>query len=137
MGCFVNFKKMIDFKKMMDFKKIVNSKRVLGLVILVLGIACMFVSNYIKQQVAAGNMMIGNAQQKVARADQVLSLSPATKPLGSQLKETAHNKIEAGQQQITFYSSWAQWLQVGGIVIMVAGGVLVLFGTSSPKRRSR
>lgn len=105
-----------------------NWKRILGIIVVVLGIACIFFSNYITDQVNEGKGQIKSAQKKVDTGTGILSLSPYTKDVGEKLSDSAQKKIDEGKAQVTYYEGIAGQLQVGGIVLIIAGAVLIIIG---------
>ena len=103
-----------------------NIKRIIAIVLIIGGVALILVSNYIKGEVASGRDQISSAQSKVDTADQVFSLNPYSKQVGKQITGSAQKKIDAGSAEAAHYEEMARWLQIGGIVLIVAGGALFL-----------
>ena len=110
-----------------------NIRRILGIVVVIAGIALIVISQYIKTQVAEGNLQISSAQQKVDQGNKLFSLSPYSKPIGQQMTGSAQKKINAGQEQVAYYDQLADQLQIGGIILIVIGAVIILI----PRRAKR
>ncbi len=103
-------------------------QRIIGLIVLIGGIVMLCISMYIKTQVLAGNEQIASGEQKLNTVDKVFSFSPATKDFGSQVTKSGKAKIAKGKEEIAYYTALANQLQVGGIVFLIAGGAIFLFG---------
>jgi hypothetical protein len=101
-----------------------NFKRVVAIVIFIAGGVMFGVSLYIKEQVRQGKIEVSDAKRNVERGRSLFSLTPATEPIGEGLARAAEGKIRSGEEQIAYYSHMAQMLQIGGIVLMVAGAGL-------------
>lgn len=96
-------------------------KRILGLLLFLAGVVALFVSNYIKEQVAEGKLKIENAQGKLDEGHGILSLSPFTRSVGQEVTSSAQSKINAGQAEIDYYENMAKSLQIAGIVLIILG----------------
>lgn len=107
---------------------VMNIKRILGVIILVAGIAMLFTSNYIMSQVEEGKVKIADAEQKVGTAKGLFSLSPVTKELSKGKLEEADSKIEAGKGEVAHYEKMAGQLQMGGYILLGIGIIVVIFG---------
>ena len=105
-----------------------NIKRILGIVILIAGVAMVFTSHYIMGQVAEGKMKISDAEEKVGTAKGLFSLSPVTKELSRGKLEEADSQIEAGKGEVAYYEKMAGQLQVGGYILIGIGIIVVIFG---------
>jgi hypothetical protein len=110
-----------------------NGKRVFGFVVLIGGIVLMVLSSYIKTQVEQGKMDIASGQEKVDMGNSLFSLNPVTKELGKGVTSSAQNRINQGRLDVTEYEMIAGWLKVGGIVLIVLGAAVVVFGRSKKK----
>ena len=104
-----------------------NSKRVTGIVIAIIGVAMLFFSNYIKGQVAEGREKISSAQSSVDKGNSLFNLNPITKEVGKGLTGSAQRKIDEGSAEADQYAQYAQWLLIGGIVLIVVGIGAVIF----------
>lgn len=104
-----------------------NSKQVFGIVILIAGVIMLCGSFYIKNQVLQGRMQISSAQGKVDTANSIFSLTPQTNTAGKVFTGSAQSQIDAGSAQANYYAQMAQWLQIGGIILIIAGGAIFLF----------
>jgi hypothetical protein len=103
-----------------------NFRRILGFIILVIGVLMMIVAYSIKHRTEEGTQQVKAAQKKVDKVDDTFSLSPVTKPLGDGLTGSAQKKIDKGKEEILYYENIAKWLKLGGILVIVAGVIIVL-----------
>jgi hypothetical protein len=110
-----------------------NIRRILGIVVVIAGIALIIISQYIKTQVAEGNLQISSAQEKVNQGNKLFSLSPYSKPIGQQMTGAAQKKINAGQEQVAYYTQLADQMQIGGIALIVIGTVIILIPRKSKR----
>lgn len=106
--------------------------RILGVLLILVGIAAIGGSMYIFNQVAEGKVKIKKAESAVEKGNTLFSLSPVTKELGQSITDSAEKKIDAGKQQIEKYTELAGQLKIGGIVLIVIGVGLFLI---RPKKR--
>lgn len=104
-----------------------NSKQVFGIVILIAGVIMLGASFYIKNQVLQGRMQISEAQGKVDTANSIFSLTPQTQSAGKVFTGSAQSQINAGSSQADYYAQMANWLQIGGIILIIAGGAVFIF----------
>lgn len=96
--------------------------------------AIMLVFSYIiKEKVLEGEGQIARAKDSVSQGQGLFNMSPVTKPLGDQLVSGANKKISAGEADVEFYSTVANVLMIGGIILIVVGGASVLFGKKSAR----
>lgn len=109
--------------------------RTLGIVILLAGVASLFFSNYIMNQVNQGQVQIQKGQNAVDRGNQLFSLNPVAKEVGKGLTGSAQKKIDAGQQQIEQYTQLAGQLQTGGIIAIVVGAGCIAGSFFMKKKR--
>lgn len=105
-----------------------NVKRILGIVLLLAGIACILFAKYINNQITEGQAKVDKAQQQVDQSNSLFSLNPVTKEVGKGLTNPIQQKINAGQATIEQYEALALWLNVGGIVLIVLGVIVFLLG---------
>ena len=110
-----------------------NVRRGLGIAVAVCGVVLLFVSFYIRGQVAEGEEQISSAKQKVGTIDKLFSVTPETKQLGKGITDPAHKQIQEGEQQVSYYSQLSGKIQIGGIVLIIAGAVIIFYPTR--KRR--
>lgn len=104
-----------------------NTKRVIGIVLIIVGAVMLFFSNYIAEQVMAGQMQVNQGQSQVNTIDSVMSMSKYTKPIGKTMTSSAQSRINAGQAEIDKYESIANNLKIGGIILIVIGIAVVVF----------
>ena len=106
-----------------------KGNKVLGIVILIIGLVMLGASFYIKNQVLQGRMEISSAQSKVDTGKSLFGTTPATKPAGNILFSGAQNQIDAGTATADYYAQMANWLQIGGIILIIVGaGIIFLSG---------
>ena len=109
--------------------------RVLGILILVAGIASFLFSNYILGQVEEGKGKIREGEKKVQQGNQLFSLNPTTQQLGKGFTDGATKKIAQGKEQIAYYENLAATLHTVGMIGVVVGGGLFLFSFTKKKKR--
>lgn len=111
-----------------------NIKKVLGIVLLIGGLALYIVSNYIMGQVNEGKQKISGAQKQIDTGKELFSLAPYGKDIGQELTNPVEKKIHEGQNQVNYYEDIAQWMHLGGTVLMVLGGAIFLIGFMKKKK---
>lgn len=111
-----------------------NIRRALGILVLIGGIVLIFISNYIKGQVEEGNLKISSAEQKVQQGNKLFSYNPLSQQVGKQITGSAQKKINAGKEQVSYYTQLADNLQIGGIVLIVLGIIIVVIPRKKSKR---
>ncbi len=103
-------------------------KRIFGILIFIVGVVLICYAQYIKKQVAEGTLKVSSAKQSVETGKGLFSMTPVTKEVGNLVTGSAEKKIAAGQEQIDYYSSLANKMQIGGIVLVIVGaGMVILF----------
>lgn len=102
-------------------------KRILGIILLIVGIAMFFLSNYITEQVTAGKHKIASSQKQVDQGKGLFSLSPYTKDIGKEIAGSGQKKIDEGKQKVAEYEQTAHWLRIGGIVLAILGILFLIF----------
>jgi len=105
-----------------------KAKRMAGIGSLVIGAALIVFSLVIKQKVREGQGQISSAEQSVQKGQGLFGSNPYTKPLGDNLVSGANKKIAAGKESIAYYTQLSNIMMVGGIVLVVLGGGLIVFG---------
>jgi len=104
------------------------TKLIIGVVLIVIGGIMYFSSRSIAAQIAEGQGQINSAQGQVDTAGSLFSVSPYTKPVGQQFTGGAQSRIDAGQALIDYYTPFVAPLQIGGIIVALAGVVFVVLG---------
>lgn len=110
-----------------------STKKITGIILCVIGLACLGMSYYIKEQVAGGQEKIESAQRSVDQSKKLFSQNPVSKEVGNLFMGSAQKEINKGAAEIVYYAQLAQTLQIGGIVLIIAGVIIVFF----PKRSSK
>ncbi len=104
-----------------------------GICVCIAGAGLILTANYINQRVAEGKEQIREGEQKVSAGKILFSLTPYTKEIGQKaIFDSADSKIQAGKEEIAQYKGGAKQLQVGGVLLIVAGlGLFFIFGKKS------
>lgn len=110
-----------------------QKKRTFGMGAVIVGAIMLVFSYIIKEKVLEGEGQIARAKDSVSQGQGLFNMSPVTKPLGDQLVSGANKKISAGEADVEFYSTVANVLMIGGIILIVVGGASVLFGKKSAR----
>ena len=111
--------------------------RSLGILILLAGIACLFFSNYITNQVNEGKIKIEKGQKAVDQSNALFSTTPLTKPVGKGLSSSAQKKIDEGKGTVAHYEQVAQTLQTSGIVTIILGAGITIFSFFGSRKNRR
>ena len=114
---------------MLRFQK----KQIMAIVLVLIGIGMLCLSHYIRVQVEEGNAQISAGQEKVNTVKRVFSLNPVSKPAGNALTGSAQSRIDAGKDEVAHYEMMAHWLRIGGVIVLVLGGGLGVFGLFKKK----
>ncbi len=96
------------------------------IILILIGIAAIMGSVYIKNQVVEGRRQIAEGKEKLERGKGLFSLNPITKELGRGLEKQGQSKIKEGTRKADYYQSLSNWMLYGGIVFIVAGSVVLL-----------
>ncbi len=105
--------------------------KITGIILCILGLACLGMSYYIKEQVAGGKEKIEAAQNAVKKSEQVFALNPVSKEVGNVFTKSAKQQISQGQADIIYYARLATILQIGGIIAIIVGIIMFFI----PKRK--
>lgn len=110
--------------------------RILGILMMIAGVVMFFFSNYISEQVAAGQQKINSAQSQVNMGKQLFGSNPYTKDVGQGLTNSAQKKINEGQQTVNEYTALADQLHTGGIIVAAVGvGLFVISFIGRKKKK--
>lgn len=101
------------------------SRRILGIIIVILGIALILSSFLIKSRVTEGKNQISEAQSQVNLGNNLFSLNPTSKEVSKGFMGSAQNKIDEATEKSNFYNSLALWFQIGGAVFIVLGSGII------------
>ena len=114
------------------------AKKILGVLIVLIGIAMLGGSYYIQNQVNEGKIQVASAQSKVDTGKALFSNIPVAKDvgvvgeigkgIGKGLASSAQSKIDAGSEQIRHYEKMAFGLKMGGIALIIVGIAVVFIG---------
>ena len=80
-----------------------------------------FFSMYIMNQVDTGRQQIYAGQREVDQGNSLFNLNPATKEVGKGIFGSAQKRIDAGTAEADRYQQMANWLKIGGIVLIIVG----------------
>ena len=105
-----------------------RAKRISGIIIVIIGVALILSSFYIKSRVRSGRQEISEAQSTVNKGKKLFSVTPITKDVGDVLTGSAQKKINEASGMADSYAVLATWFQVGGAVFIVLGSVLIYIG---------
>ncbi len=92
-----------------------------GITILILGIAFIGASSYVKNSISKGKLRISSAQSNIDRENSFFSLSPATEDIGKELSKPFQKKINKGETDIQKYEILTLWLKVIGAIFFILG----------------
>ena len=112
-----------------------RSRRILGIVLLVAGIAAILFATYIDNQVAEGRIQITEAQQKVDVGTSIFSLTPQTKQATAPITRSVQSRIDQGTLTANQYEILAHGFKIGGIIAAIAG--ILLIGSSYTRKNKR
>lgn len=101
-------------------------KKIIAIIIIVVGLAALGGSFYVKRQVAQGRQQISEGQSKVDTGQGLLKSNPFTNEAGKILSAPAQSKIDAGTREADSWAQYAQWLKWGGIALIVIGFLILL-----------
>lgn len=96
-------------------------RRIIGLIILIIGIALIGVSMYIKGEVAHGRRKIASAQSQVDTGTALFETNRATKGIGKDLSSPFQQRIDTARGEADVYATRAHWLKIGGIILIIIG----------------
>ena len=106
--------------------------RIIAILLMLAGGGMLGGSVYIHNQVLQGRAQIAAAQKKVNTGKSLFSVDPTAKKVGNQLFKPIDKKLAEARGEATYYERLASQLQMGGIILLVIGAGMFLFG----KRRS-
>ena len=103
-------------------------KRILGFIIIILGIALILSSFYIKSRVGEGRKQIAEAESQIQTGNKLFSLNPITKEIGKGITSSVQNKIDEAIKKANKYYDLAIWFQIRGAVFIVIGAGIIFLG---------
>lgn len=101
-------------------------KKILGIIFVVVGIAFIYTSTYIKGEVEEGRGKIRRGQEQVDQGKRIFNLTPHTAPVGDVLTAPAQSKINQGRRDIVKYQQMSYWFMGIGVACIIIG-VLLFF----------
>ena len=110
-----------------------NCKKIFGLLLCILGLAFLVVAGYIDSQVKEGRKKISKAQKNLDTGTALFSLAPVTKDLSQNFSRGIQKKIEEGTETADYYEHLAVQFKVVGIILLVAGILVVIFCKAKKK----
>lgn len=111
--------------------------RLLGIILLIGGLAMIGGSIYINEQVIAGKEKISSAQQTMDLGNKLFSINPTSKQVGDTLMGSSQKKIDEGKQKASHYADLAHQLKIGGIVTSALGLGTLILALLAKKRKAK
>ncbi|NGX43968.1 MAG: hypothetical protein K1060chlam3_00126 [Candidatus Anoxychlamydiales bacterium] len=105
-----------------------RTKRISGIIIVLIGVALILSSFYIRSRVRSGRQEISEAQSTVSKGKKLFSVTPITKEVGKGFMNSVQKKINEATGKADSYAVLATWFQIGGSVFIVLGAVLIYIG---------
>ena len=109
--------------------------RILGILILLAGVVCIYFSNYITTQINEGKVKVEKGEKTIEQSNSLFSLNPYTKQVGKGLSSSAQKKINAGKEEIAHYEQVAHMLKVSGIAGIIVGAGLTIFSFFGSRKK--
>ena len=120
-------------------KKAFNSMRlykIIGILLIVGGIASFLFANYIRSQVDQGKHKVRKAQSAVNSANQAASGDPTLYLFSRAATGPIQKKINEGKKDIVYLQSLAKTLDIVGFITIIAGGGLTVWAFYSDRRKN-
>lgn len=111
-----------------------NYKRISSIVVILIGIALLIFSAYIKNKLADAEGQISSAKSKVDTGEKLFSLNPVSKEIGEGLTGSAREKIRDAEGQVAYYYEVAMWCQRGGIALIIIGAAVFIFSRKKGRK---
>lgn len=112
-----------------------RAKKIIGLVLIILGVASYLFGNYVATQVVDGKKKIAKTQKTVNKVRGITDLNPDTKVVGKIATQPIQKKIDEGRGDVKTYGTLAMLLHTVGIVLFAIGLLLLLMGFLSKKKQ--
>ncbi len=106
-----------------------NYKQICGLLVAAIGVAGIFTARYYGEVVSE---KASEARSQARQATKNLPDNPVGNIVGSQINRSVDKKVSAAVSQ---YTGQLTWLMRGSIALVVVGGVVLLLGADSRKKR--
>jgi hypothetical protein len=103
-------------------------RRISGIILVIIGVGCIYLSHYINTQVAEGRAQISSAQKTTDTTGSLFSVIPGGKEVGKQMTGSVQNKIDEGTAEANQYAQYANWSLIGGVALIVLGIGAVVIG---------
>lgn len=112
-----------------------KSLRILGIVVFLAGVVMIGASQYIKKEVIKGREQIASGEKSVKQGKALFGLNPVSEQVGdAALFDPAEKKIAAGKQEADAYARLADNLQIGGVVAIIVGILLIAYSFRKKKK---
>lgn len=108
--------------------------RIIGLCVIVIGIASMVFANYIRGRLYEAEGQIADAKKKIKQGDQLFSFNPIAKEIGQGLTSGAKEKVRDAETTVAEYYRIAALCHNGGIALIAIGAGLVIFCRKKSKK---
>jgi len=102
-------------------------KKIISIGVIVIGAVMLFFSNYIADQVAAGNQEADQGQRKLNNFSRIFSATPVTKEVGKEITKPYQQRIDTGRLTIAEYEALVKKLQIAGVIFIVVGVSMLIF----------
>jgi len=109
--------------------------RIIGIVFIALGIGSYFIGRYIANEVLEGRKEIRSGQKKVDAIRGFTGLVPVTKEVGEAATADGQRQIDEGRITARHYAIIANTLHIIGIIVFLAGVILIIISFFVPRRQ--
>lgn len=107
-------------------------KRIIGIIIVLIGILLIFFSFYIKSRVAYELHNVKTKTELLERHPFARSGGKTSKQIASTTGKAAN---QIAQERAASYQTTAMWLLISGIVVIIVGALIIVFGRSRPSSK--
>ncbi len=108
-----------------------NARRIIGIVMCGVGVILIFLSLYMKDQIAHGNVEISQGESRMKTGKTLFGTNPYTKEAGNQMFfNSGDERIRAGKDEIAYYEARSNQIMTIGIISIIIGIVLVVIPVS-------
>lgn len=99
--------------------------RLAGLLVVVVGLALVFVGNYIQGRVERGQQQVDEGQEQINSSTQLFSLTPFTDWIGRGLSSRQQGEVNRGQEEVNHYAGVSYKFHKTGIIVSLVGVLVV------------